>query len=118
MKITPKITELLFEISEIEDSRNVPYLQSGSVDLHNNLLKLYRVTDKKVSREKIIAIMDEAGFSWFSKLKFCDYDDDATLEDCAPDEILLEAFSEASSDDDFMSVEDFLDLLPANSYFH
>lgn len=108
LKITPKITELLFDISEIEVADNAHYLLGDITDLRNNLLKLYRVTDNQTSREKIIAIMSEAGYPWFGKL--------AKATQHKVNNIELKITSE--NEEQFMSEEDFLDLLPANSHFH
>lgn len=108
LKITPKITELLFDISEIEAADNAHFLLGELTDLRNNLLKLYRVTDNQTSREKIIAIMSEAGYPWFGKL--------AMATQNKVDNVELKRTPER--EEQLMSEEDFLNLLPANGHFH
>jgi len=107
MKITPRITELLFDLSEIETNDNKDYLTGDIENLRNNLLLLYRTTDSNTSRETIIAIMTEAGYPWFGRLAK------------ASNEIVREIPSKAVvNESQFMSDDDFLDLLPANGHFH
>jgi len=107
MKITPRITELLFDLSEIETNDNKDYLTDDVDNLRNNLLLLYRTTDSNTSRETIIAIMTEAGYPWFGRLAK------------ASNEIVREIPSKAVvNEGQFMSDDDFLDLLPANGHFH
>lgn len=107
MKITPRITELLFDLSELETSENNQYLTGDIEELRNNLLQLYRATDSDSSRETIIAIMTEAGYPWFGRL--------AKASNRAVRDIPLK---KAANEEQFMSDEDFLDLLPANGHFH
>lgn len=117
IKITPKITELLFDISELEVTENVYFLHNEPANLRNNLLKLYRVTDNEASREKIIAIMSEAGYSWFAKLVGSSHSQ--VVESTHSGIPTLEMpIQQAANEEEFMSEEDFLDLLPANSHFH
>ena len=116
IKITPKITELLFDISELEASEDVYFLHNEPANLRNNLLKLYRVTDSDVSREKIIAIMSEAGYPWFGKLVNSNHNQ--VVESTQSGIPTLEMPTQAANEEEFMSEEDFLDLLPANSHFH
>jgi len=107
MKITPRITELLFDLSEIETNDNKDYLTGDIENLRNNLLLLYRTTDSNTSRETIIAIMTEAGYPWFGRLAK------------ASNEIVREIPSKAvANEGQFMSDDDFLDLLPVNGHFH
>lgn len=107
MKITPRITELLFDLSEIETSENGNFLTGDASELRNNLLRLYRVTDSHSSREAIISIMTEAGYPWFGHLAK------------ASSEVVREiSLKVAANEGEFMSDEDFLDLLPANGHFH
>ncbi len=107
MKITPKITELLFDLSEIETDENSQYLSGDVSQLRNNLLQLYRATDSDASRETIIAIMSEAGYPWFGRL--------AKSSTRALREIPLKT---VANENEFLSDEGFLELLPANTYFH
>ncbi len=103
MKINSKITELLFNLSEIESPENNQFLAGEESDLRKSLLKLYRSTDNSASRETIIAIMTEAGYPWFGKLA---RSGEQTVVSAANDE------------GNFMSEDDFLDLLPVNGHFH
>lgn len=107
MKITPRITELLFDLSEIETSENNQYLTGDIDELRNNLLQLYRATDSHSSRETIIAIMTEAGYPWFGRLAKASK---RTVRDIP--------LKKAANEGQFMSDEDFLDLLPINGHFH
>ena len=107
MKITPRITELLFDLSEIETSENSEYLAGDVSELRNNLLKLYRATDSHTSRETIIAIMTEAGYPWFGRLAKAR---NRTLRDIP--------LKPVANEGQFMSDEDFLELLPVNGFFH
>lgn len=107
LKITPKITELLFDLSQIEIEENTCFLNGDLSELSNNLLKLYCVTDNQNSREKIIAIMSEAGYPWLSKSNGC------VLKGTA-----IEQRQAVIAENLFMSEDDFLNMLPANSYFH
>jgi len=107
MKITPRITELLFDLSEIETNDNKDYLTGDIENLRNNLLLLYRTTDSNTSRETIIAIMTEAGYPWFGRLAK------------ASNQVVREIPSKAvANEGQFMSDDDFLDLLPVNGHFH
>ena len=107
MKITPRITELLCDLSEIEAIDNKDYLTGDIDDLRNNLLQLYRATESNTSRETIIAIMTEAGYPWFGRLVK------------ASSQVVRDIPSKAvANEGQFMSDEDFLDLLPANGHFH
>ena len=107
MKITRRRTELLFDLSEIESSENSEYITGDVSQLRSNLLQLYCVTDNCASRETIIAIMTEAGYSWFGPL--------AKSHKRAIREVTRKAVANQS---EFMSEDDFLELLPANHYFH
>jgi len=107
MKITPRITELLFDLSEIETNENNEFLTGDASELRNNLLQLYRATDSHTSRETIISIMTEAGYPWFGRL--------AKASNRVVRDIPLKA---VANEGQFMSDEDFLDLLPANGHFH
>lgn len=107
MKITPRITELLFDLSELETTENNQYLNGDVDELRNNLLQLYRATDSHTSREKIIAIMTEAGYPWFGRL--------AKASNRSVRDIPLK---QAANEGQFMSDEEFLELLPANGHFH
>jgi len=107
MKITPKITELLFDLSESECSENNAFLTGDASSLRNSLLQLYRATDNDNSRETIIAIMSEAGYPWFGRL--------AKATNRSLSDIPLK---EVANEEQFMSDEDFLDLLPINGHFH
>ena len=107
MKITPKITELLFDLSESETADNNAYLTGDVSNLRNSLLQLYRATDSDHSRETIIAIMSEAGYPWFGRL--------AKASNRSLSDIPLK---EVANEEQFMSDEDFLDLLPINGHFH
>jgi len=114
MKITPKITELLFDLSEIEGHANSCYLDGDIANLRNNLLQLYVVTKSDQSRETIISIMEEAGYPWFGDLAQSKL---ASLREIPLKQVANEAqFLEY--EERFMSDEDFLDLLPINGYFH
>ncbi|MFT6407454.1 MAG: hypothetical protein ACJAQ6_000866 [Arenicella sp.] len=104
MKITPRIAELLCDLSEIENNH---YLTADVGELRNNLLQLYRVTDCHSSRETIIAIMTEAGYPWFGRL--------AKASSRVIRDIPLK---QAANECQFMSDDDFLELLPANGHFH
>ena len=111
MKITRKITELLFDLSESESSVDL----IGDVnDLRRTLLQLYRVTESDESRETIISIMTEAGYPWFGHL--------ANASDPSLRKIPLKNVANEEQytlvEEQFMSDEDFLDLLPINGYFH
>lgn len=107
MKITPKITELLFDLSESETAENNACLTGDDTNLCDSLLQLYRETDSDNSRESIIEIMSEAGHPYFGKLaKASNYSISAI------------SLKEVASEDQFMSDEDFLNLLPINGHFH
>ena len=107
MKITPRITELLFDLREIETSENSHYLNGEVDELRNNLLQLYRASDSYSSREMIISIMTEAGYPWFGR-----------LAKTSSDELLETSRQWSVNENQFMSEEDFLELLPANGHFH
>jgi hypothetical protein len=107
MKITPRITELLFELSELETIENNQYLSADIDQLRNKLRQLYRAIDSYSSRETIISIMTEAGYPWFGRL--------AKASSRMVRDIQLK---QAANEGQFMSDEEFLDLLPANGHFH
>lgn len=104
LKINSKITELL---SEIEVAENENFLEGDLMDLRNDLLKLYCVTDNQNSREKIIAIMSEAGYPWFLR-----------GEGSPAVSTVFKEHQKVDAEELFMPEEDFLNLLPANSHFH
>ncbi|RBP48359.1 hypothetical protein [Arenicella xantha] len=106
MKLTKKITDLLFVLSELESQENTQLLIGDGATLRNNLLKLYRVTDNEFSRELIADIMAEAGYPWLGKLAN------------APDGALFESAVVATNDDFLLSEEEFLELIPVNGHFH
>ena len=105
--MTPRITELLSDLSEMEASENSEYLSGDVSELRKNLLKLYRATDSHLSRETIIAIMTEAGYPWFGRF--------AKARNRTLREITQQTVANESQ---FMTDEDFLGLLPINEYFH
>ncbi|MFT4634338.1 MAG: hypothetical protein ACI854_000339 [Arenicella sp.] len=107
MKITPRITELLFHLREIETSENSHYLNGEIDELRNNLLQLYKASDSYSSREMIISIMTEAGYPWFGRLAKAHSDALREIPRQWP-----------VNESQFMSEEDFLELLPANGHFH
>jgi len=108
MKINTKITELLCDLSEIETTENSQLLAAEENDLRGNLLQLYRSTDNSASKDTIIAIMTEAGYPWFGKLARTSNETAVTVPDRSVGE----------NTPQFMSDDDFLDLLPINGLFH
>lgn len=107
MKLTKQITNLLFELSELESRENTQLLIGDGSTLRNNLLKLHRLTSNQVSRKLIVDIMGEAGYPWLGKLA------------SAPDHALFDGCPvEATNDDFLLSEEEFLELIPANGHFH
>jgi len=114
MKITPKITELLFDLSETENHDNGAYLSGDLAGLRGDLLRLYRTTESHQSRETIISIMTEAGYPWFGRLADAS---EQSLRDIPLKEVANEELFSLSGDR-VMSDEDFLDLLPINGHFH
>lgn len=107
MKLTESITDLLFNLSELETPENNQFLIGDGKLLRNNLLKLYRATDNKGSHDVIIQIMGEAGYPWFGKLAK------------AANKSIAESSTIAASNDELMfSEEEFMELIPANGHFH
>ncbi len=107
MKLTSTITDLLFDLSELETPSNTQFLIGDGTVLRNNLLKLYRATKNNDSHELIIKIMSEAGYPWFAKLAR------------SANRIMFDSAPEAANSDDYlMSEEEFLELIPANGHFH
>jgi len=117
MKLTNKITDLLFDLSGIESPANAQFLIGDGAVLRNNLLKLYRATDNIASHELIIKIMGEAGYSWFGKLA-------NSAKQCMFDKALSSAglsltdYFVADNEEHSLSENEFLELVPANGYFH
>jgi len=114
MKINSKVTELLCDLSEIESSENKHLLAAEAGDLRGNLLRLYRATDSDASKETITEIMTEAGYPWFAKLAGAD---NKTAKNTAST-VSAPSRTIEESQPNLLSDEDFLDLLPANSFFH
>ena len=108
IKINSKITELLLNLSEMECSYKQQLLTVEEHDLRKNLLQLYRATDNPASHDIIVAIMTEAGFPWFGKFVRSGYQP-VVSEPTQADPLI---------GDKFMSDDDFIDLLPANGFFH
>lgn len=103
MKINSKVTELLCNLSEIESLAGSHFTSKEAADLRKSLLKLYRSTVNPESRDTIVAIMTEAGYPWFGKLARSG---------------MQSIVSSSEKQNEFMSEDDFLDLLPINGHFH
>jgi len=113
MKLTDSINDLLLDLSELEAPENNHLLIGDGELLRNNLLKLYRATDNAISHSVINQIMIEAGYPWFGKL--------AESLNKQVSEILQ--YSESRSGDEgqgetVLSEDEFMQLVPANGYFH
>jgi len=107
MKLNSTITDLLFDLSELETPKNNQLLIGDGKFLRNNLLKLYRATDNTDSQDLIVKIMAEAGYPWFGK-----------LAKAASAQVSEKTPSSAYDDHYLLSEEEFLQLIPANGHFH
>lgn len=109
LKLTQQITNLLFELSELECREHTRYLIGDGMTLRNNLIKLFRKTELESARDIIREILHEAGESWLDLDKL----------PVAPNKTLFDAQAIAAQNDDFLlSDEEFLELIPANGHFH
>jgi hypothetical protein len=113
MKLTETITNLLFNLSELESVENVQFLTGDASVLRSNLLKLYRATDNVESHGVIIEIMRLAGYPWFGELvKSNEWRSIEWRSD------VKSAPQAANGDEYWMSEDEFMNLIPANSHFH
>lgn len=113
MKLNARITDLLFNLSELEAPSNVQFLLGEGTLLRNNLLKLYRATQNGDSHKLIIKIMAEAGYPWFAKL--------AQAPNSAPVRSAGDKHPQSDTHaktEYLMSEDEFMELLPANGHFH
>ncbi|GHA02133.1 hypothetical protein GCM10008090_09260 [Arenicella chitinivorans] len=109
MKLTQQITNLLFELSELECREHTRYLIGDGVTLRNNLIKLFDKTELESAREIIREILQQAGDPWLDLDKL----------PVAPNMTLFDAQSiDAQNDDFLLTEEEFLELIPANGHFH
>jgi len=116
MKLTTEITELLFELSDIESTEHTQLLIGDGGFLRHNLVTLYGKTANPASHDLIIEIMDKCGYSWFGPLMDKDSD-----QGRRSDVYSGQASSETTIDSEIefqLSDDEFLNLLPINSYFH
>lgn len=109
MKLTETVIELMFELSDIEFPHNAHYLCGDGAKLIDNLLTLFNETKNPATHEIIIDIMNEAGHP------FLGHDEETIDENINAASNLISAYK---CPDQLMSDDQFLDLLPANSYFH
>lgn len=110
MKLTTEVTELLFELSDIESAEHTQLLIGDGGFLRKNLLDLYQKTSNQASHDLIIRIMEKGGYPWFG----------AVAPQKSPEpEVAMEAITHSAvSETQLFSEEEFLDLLPANGLFH
>jgi len=107
MKLTTRITDLLFNLSDLEASSNAQFLIGDGPVLRDNLLRLYRATSNSDSHEIIIEIMSEAGYPWFAKLAR------------SANKVLFDEAPKAANVSEYrLSEEEFMELIPANGHFH
>lgn len=124
MQLNSKITNLLFELSEVESTDNCRYLIGDGTVLRNNLLKLYRATKSKESHSLIIQIMKEAGYSWFEKLAQSNTPIKARSSSFksavkSKSEAILEPTMDLTQRKlSFFTEQEFLSLLPVNELVH
>jgi len=114
MKFNSKVAELLCDLSDIETPENSQLLAEQGNDLTSNLLELYRVTDNSSSKLTINAIMAEAGYPTLD-----DLDSEQSISTLQHSAIInAPSTSLTQTEHGLLSEDDFLDLLPANCYFH
>lgn len=113
MKLTSKTNALICELEAIETEAHKTLLISRGEDLRKNLLELYRLTSNQRSHELIVQIMAEGGYPWFENL--------ASGAEKAINVSLKRATEVLDSNSNVelpLSDDDFMELLPANGYFH
>jgi len=121
MKITENITELVVELGELETfERAGMVIDSDGISL-KNLLELFQETNNGRSKEVVREIFDEAGFSGFLDL------DEAAMQTVADLNNVKTKVRTTSRDviqvlkfdaDNLFTESEFLDLIPASTYFH
>jgi len=108
MKITENISDLVLELTELETPDSTKRVFSeGGLSLQS-LMEIYSETDSNRSRQVVLEIIDEVGSGWGTQL------DDAS-------QYTQEAQALAKNVETgytLLSEDDFMDLLPANCYFH
>jgi len=123
MKITENITELVVELGELETfERAGMVIDSDGISL-KNLLELFQETNNRRSKEVVREIFDEAGFSGFLDL------DEAAMQTVADlNNVNVKTKVRTTSRDviqvlkfdadNLFTESEFLDLIPASTYFH
>ena len=121
MKVTDELTNLVVELGELES-----FERAGSVISHDGvsvkaLLSLFNETDNPRSKQVVREIFDEAGYGWFFELDEGCFESAAGLKAITTekasgidDHVVIKEIS----DNDPLSEEEFLDLMPASAYFH
>ena len=117
LKITRKFSELLKNLSNKENVDNHEFLLGESGRLKHNLLTFYSVAGSQINREKMISLMSEAGYSLIDNLSIAKKDNMEAIS-LTEEEWGAKVDSQEIAEDLFMGEEDFMDLLPANGYFH
>lgn len=104
MKLSPKTTELLFELRHLESLENMQILVGDLDQLSSKLLRLYRTTDNAESHAVIAELLSEAGYPWFRH--FAERSVKSTKQSVSKPMCYQ------------MNQDQFLDLIPANCHFH
>lgn len=108
MKMTTRANELLIKLIEIEPVPHQRLLRAQGSELRKNLLKLYCLSDSAECRGLIDEIMKEGGYPWFQNLA-------KSLRGAPKKQHPTRMVSQYGG---LYSDRQFLDLSPANGYFH
>lgn len=118
LKMKRKLSELLKDFSSADTVSNHEFLLGDDADLKHNILTFYSVAGSQISRKKITSMMSKAGYTLIDSLskvnKNVDELDGLSIQYNLEQQVDYKLGSETL----FMNEEDFMDLLPANNYFH
>lgn len=120
MKITENLTELVVELGELETFERAGVVISSEGVSVKELLELFSETDNLRSKEVVREIFDEVGYNWFveldesairsaSDLKYVKSKKSSTGEG----QIVVKEFNDQVQ---FLSEDEFMDLIPPTAY--
>jgi len=108
MKLSAEVSDLLVKLIDLESIDQKQLLKGNTDLLCQNLLAIYGKTSNQKSHDLILEIIDKGGYSLFG----------SSYDYLAESSFNNTTFVTNPSVGFAMSEDEFMDLLPANGYFH
>ncbi|RBP49123.1 hypothetical protein [Arenicella xantha] len=121
MKVTDELTDLVVELGELESFELAGMLINQNGVSVKGLLQLFNQTDNLRSKQVVREIFDEMGYGWFVELDEMTFRSAAGLKKIKTKQTSgcdTHIVARAISEDEILSDQEFLELIPINQYFH